>query len=369
MRREPMRRELMRREPMRHNPERIAWTVLLVFFGMCMSLGISVPLAVRAFVNDSTEPGDLLLDVQQGTALLRRPASADFAGITPLDPPIIIPEGSVIRVDQTTQVVLTLRDPRSDVNLAVVQLYGNTVLTVRAAHRPRFDASPNPYRLDLYVEGGRLRISVLNGVERPIAASVEAPQGEVRLGRGTFAVEVTNDELQVTSREGQAFVTAQSVSVVIESQQRARVALGQPPQGSLSSERQLIVDGNFADGDATAWAVEHDLQVEQETRGSVTYRSFSGRRAAVFERTGRSHAATRMIQTIGRDVTDAAVVRCDDNGLVHLQRLLAKQLHHAMAALGVQVGGGLVGQHQSRVLAEGAGDRHALLLAVAQLLR
>lgn len=291
---------------MRRSPEVLAWSVLLASFGMCVALGVFIPLAVRAFLTDSTDPAPRILQVQQGTLLLRRPTSPDFVGI--VDQTTDVPDGSEIKADLSTQAVLRIREPGTDADLAIVQLYGNTALVVQAASSPRFDSSPNPHRLDLDIESGRIRVNILPDAGRPVAASLRAPQGEVTFSNGTYAVEVTNEELQVTVREGTATVSAQGAQVVVESLQRARVALGQAPQGGLSSERNLVSDGNFSGGAPPAWSIEHDLQIETEPKGTVEFRTFAGRRAAVFERTGfrLSHAETRLVQDISRDVRDAA---------------------------------------------------------------
>lgn len=287
----------------RRNPQRLAWTVLILSFCACAALAISVPLAIRSFLTDSTDPAAVILQRQQGTPLLQRPNSADFVGVT--DQPTEVLEGSVIQIDESTQAVLTMRDPGVETNLVVVQLYGNTDVTLRAANTPRFGLSPNPHRLDLLVTNGRIRINVLNDTRRPVAASVQSPQGEVTFAVGTYAVEVTNEELQVTVREGRATVTAQGTSVVIEPSQRARVELGQTPQGGLSGERPLLVS-SFIGSLQPAWTIEHGPQDENEPTGTVTSATVAGRRAALFERTGPSHAETRLVRELNRDVTDAS---------------------------------------------------------------
>ena len=215
---------------MRRNPERLAWSVLILSFCACVSLAISVPLAIQSFVANTTDPAALILEVQQGTALLRRPTSPDFAGIT--ERTTDVPEGSIIRVDPSAQAILTVRDPSGLTDLVIVQLYANTEVTLEAAQSPRFDASPNPHRFNLLVNGGRVRVNVLDDTDRTVAARVEAPQGEVTFTTGTYALEVTNEELQVTVREGQASVHAQGESVVVEPSQRGQVTLGQSPQGA-----------------------------------------------------------------------------------------------------------------------------------------
>jgi len=292
---------------MRANPERLAWSVLLLSFGICVTLAIACPLAIQSFVNDSTAPVELALSVQQGTALVQRPNSTDFSRVT-IERPREVLEGETILVDESTLGMLSVGDPRSDSALADVQLYANTGLTIRAAYTPRFENSPNPHRLNLFVTNGRIRVNVLSASGRPTAVLTQSPQGEVSFSTGTYVVEVTNTDLQVTVREGQAVVSAQGTSVVIEPSQRAVVVLGQPPQGGLSGERNLVADGNFARSDPGAWVTDHGPQDDSEPKGTVSYRNFAGRRAALFDRTGTSHAETRQVQEINRDITDAASV-------------------------------------------------------------
>ena len=286
------------------NPERLAWTVLVISFVACVALAVSAPLAVRSFLTDSTELAALILKVQQGTALLQRPTSADFVGIT--DVTIDVPAGSAIKADASTQAILTMRDRNTLSDLAIAQLYANTALTVLTASSPRFGASPNPHQFGLAMESGRIRINVLDDTGRPVVAYLRAPQGEVTFAPGTYAVEVSNQELQVTARDGSAVVSARGVEVVIGSLERARVALGQAPQGGLSNERNLVADGNFTGSPADAWSATHDLQDETEAPGRITYTTVAGRQAAEFVRGGRSHAETRLEQELNRDVTEAA---------------------------------------------------------------
>lgn len=289
---------------MRRKPERLAWAALILSFGMCVSLAVGVPLAIRSILNDTTEPANLTLEVQQGTALLQRPTSPDIIAVT--DRTTDLPEGSVISSDQATQANLTLRDPTSGANLVIVQLSDITNMTLLAGRRPRFDVSPNAQQLGLLVKGGRVRINILNGSPRPVAVSVRSPQGQVTFGVGTYIVEVTNEELQVTVREGQATVTAQGTSVDIDATQRASVLLGQAPQGGLSKERNVITNGNFAAPLELAWIVENDVADKSEAEGVVGTAAVAGRRATRFERGGGNHAETRLIQKIDRDVTGAA---------------------------------------------------------------
>jgi hypothetical protein len=61
------------------------------------------------------------------------------------------------------------------------------------------------------------------------------------------------------------------------------------------------------------------------------------------------------------------VVRDQDDGRPTAMVNLAQQLEDVTAVRAVQVAGRLVGEHDRRVVGEGAGERHALLLAARQL--
>jgi hypothetical protein len=287
---------------MRRGPERLAWTVLLASFAVCVSLAIVVPLGIRSFINDSTDPAQLILDVPQGTTFLRRPNSTDTLAVTQRT--IDLPEGSDVIVDQSTQAALTMRDPETGSSLVTVQLSGITNLTIITARSPRFAVSPDPHRFRLFLTGGRVRLNV-SGNHRAVAVSVQSPQGEATFSVGTYVVEVTNQDLQVTVREGLATVGAQGASVVIEPSQSARVPMGQMPQGGLSGERNLIARGSFAEPIDSDWIIDHGPQNEDEPKGNVTTAIAGGRRAAQFSRVGPSHAETRLTQVIDRDVTES----------------------------------------------------------------
>lgn len=306
---------------MRRNPERLAWTVLLLSFAACVSLTILTPLAIRSFLTDSTVPLDLILSVQQGTALVQRLNSTDFGRITP-DRPGKVLEGGTVLIDDSTLGVLSVRLPDSDSNLVDVQLYGNTDVTVTLASTPRFDNSSNPNLLQLFIGSGRIRVNVPNGLSRPTVVTVRSPQGEVTLSTGTYALEVSDQDLQVTVREGEAAVAAQGDVVHIASSQRAVVPLGRPPEGGLSGERNLIVDGSFSRADGSPWTIEHGPQDTTEAQGEVKFEPFAGRRAALFKRSGTSHAETRLVQNIDRDVTDAASLTLHFAVLIYDQDLL-----------------------------------------------
>ncbi len=292
---------------MRRNPERLAWTVLLIALFMCIGLAVSVPLAVGSIVNDSSDTAIMTLDVQQGTALVSRPDSADPIGVT--TSLANVPEGASIRADENVQALLTIRSTTDNSILETVQIYGSTDLGIARARIPRFQMSTRPHLIDLVTNIGRVRVTVAGGSDRPIEATLTTPQAHSTLQEGSYSFEVSNDETQVTVRDGLAQVTAQGVTQDLGPQQRTVVKLNGPPSGVLSPERNLVVNGNFRLPLDGTWDVYNDLQNEREQTGTVTIQTVGGQRSAVFERQGAYHAETGIRQTINRNVRDFASLR------------------------------------------------------------
>ncbi len=287
---------------MRRNPERLAWTVLLISLFICVSLGVLVPLGLYRYVNESIEPALITLEVQQGTALVQRVPDTDPIGVTTTLANLL--EGTAIQADENVQALLTIRSPDDESILQTVQIYGNTKLVIEQAHGPRFQLSAQPYQLGSRVDGGRVRITLAGNTTRPVQSVVNTPQASTDLIEGSYSFEVSNDETQVTVRDGQAAVGAQGTILMLNPQQRTLVKLGSRPAGILSPERNLVTNGNFRLPLEGTWEVYNDLQNPGEREGAVSIVSSGGQRAALIERVGAYHAETGIRQSINRDVRD-----------------------------------------------------------------
>ena len=64
---------------------------------------------------------------------------------------------------------------------------------------------------------------------------------------------------------------------------------------------------------------------------------------------------------------EAAVMGDDDQGATPLLLLLAQEGKDLVTPFVIEVARGLIGEEHGRVLDQGAGDRHALLLAAGEL--
>jgi hypothetical protein len=285
---------------MRRNPERLAWTVLLISLFVCIGLAIAIPLSIRSVINDSTEVASITLEVQQGTALVHRNGLDEPIGVT--TQLANIPDGSTIRADENVQALLTIRTPNNQSTLLTVQIYGSTNLDIVRARSPRFAPSTLPHQVSMNIDGGRVRVGVTGGLDRPIDSQISTPHAAMQLQEGSYAIEVTNDETQVTARDGSATVSAQGTVLTVGSGQRTVIRLGSRPLGILSPENNLVVNGDFRRPLDGTWEVAHDLQEPSESPGTVSIVADGGKRWAVFERTGTFHAETDLRQVVDKNV-------------------------------------------------------------------
>ena len=67
------------------------------------------------------------------------------------------------------------------------------------------------------------------------------------------------------------------------------------------------------------------------------------------------------------EIKDSAVVRYDDDCAVVSNGYLGEQVHHGVACLVVECRGRFIAHDQPRLVDQGPGQRHALLLAARQL--
>ncbi len=286
---------------MRRNPERLAWTVLLTSLLICIGLTVAIPLSIRSFINDSTEVASITLEVQQGTALVSRVGLDEPIGVTSSLTNLL--EESVIRADSNVQAVLTIRSA-GGATLLTVQIYGSTNLKILSARSPRFTQSNLSHQVQLYVDGGRIRLSVAGNLDRPLECEVDTPQATAQLQDGTYAVDVSESEAQVTVREGSAIVSAEGSSLALGALTRTAVKLGSRPAGILKPERNLVINGNFRLPLEGTWEITHDLQEPSEAQGEVTIVTDGSQRVALFQRAGTYHAETDLRQVINKDVRD-----------------------------------------------------------------
>ena len=294
----------------RFGRQRLAWFILFGSFFACLLLSTTAPLAMRAFLQNATQPLDITVQANQGTVGINAengPRRAVLMG----EPPQEIEGVTTIQTDTTASALVNVMPPDADEPLATLQISGNSTVQIEQATAPRFGLSDQPFRLNLDVQAGRVRFSVPFFEGRPVAVTLITPHGQVEVGDpGRYTVEVSADATQATvQNEGAAGVSAQGESLTVIPGQRIEIAAGAPPRGPLDPARDLIRNGDFSQGldnwSSFAWRVELTDQPKGET--SVT--SGGGGSVLRFAREGVGHADVRVTQSINQDVSGYDTLR------------------------------------------------------------
>ena len=287
--------------------ERLAWTFLLGSFAVWLLLILAMPFAVRNFLYNARRPLLLAIEANEGTVGLEDPAGRRPAVLAGDGPQMVEGEASIFtRI--TDSALVTVYTPDEEQILARFKVSNNTSVNVSRASAPRFEMSEEAYELALGLERGILRLTLPPRDGRQLSLRVTVPQGgEVVLhDAGQYTIDAGNAETWVTVLEGEAAANAAGERLTLTSNQGALLAGDQPPAGPLSSERDLVKNGDFNEGlagwDSLPWYVERADQSE----GVTEVVALDGESVLRFHRVGIGHADTTVRQPVNQDVVDFA---------------------------------------------------------------
>ncbi|MFB0546665.1 MAG: hypothetical protein ACETWB_07125 [Anaerolineae bacterium] len=288
---------------MRKNPERMAWTVLLTAFAIFCLVAVGIPLGVRWYIITATVAQDTYLEAVRGTVLVKEPGRKEASGVT--DTKDNVPEGTIVKTDATSQATLTFRKDDA-VTLGTVTLYTRTEVLLQKVRSPKFGISPMPDTIILKVREGRVRVGVASPINSPLSFEVHTPHAVALVVEGSYSVEVTNDESQMTAHYGRVLVWAAEKMVILGWGERTTVASSGSPSDPMPAAQNLIVNGNFRDG-LSSWRVYNEQGVDGGlVDGQVEVVTSGNRQAVTFSRMGEdgNHCETGIIQRIEKDVRD-----------------------------------------------------------------
>ena len=293
--------------------QRLAWFILLTSFTACVLLTIALPVGANVYLQNAKEV--LMVQVQANQGMVRiDQTSGVSAALQAGNPGQSIEPGATVVTNNTETAVVSIDNPRDTTERLVrLQIYSNTLIRFLEADTPRFRISQSDHRIDLRLEIGRIRLDVPE-TKRPLTLSVSTSQGRVEINNpGEYTIIVTSELTEVTVDAGQAAVSA-SVDdgirevMMLEANQRAELPTGSGPIGRFGTDRNLISNGNFSQGQENwtffTWRVDESDQPE----GSSRIETISGEPRLRIIREGIGHADFRLRQTVGQDVTDLSVL-------------------------------------------------------------
>lgn len=297
---------------------RQAWIILWAAFAVFLVIVIGTPLLVRWYVQNATVPRFARVEVIRGTALVTALDSEAITAVVDTLP--IARDGILLRTDDTARANISVYDDeKATVNLVTAQLRNNGELRFLRARTPRFRRSTLPELVEFQLGIGRVRVTGNSRVNRPVQIVVRTPHAHVSLRDGDdVAIAVTNENTEVSVRNGAARVEAQGQSVFLSGGQRTAVLLGRPPSVPMAGPVNLVVNGDFTAPLEGTWKVEALVDARDPsavTYGTVTVVETGERKAAYFERDGEDgiHTETAIVQEINADVLDydSLILRLD----------------------------------------------------------
>lgn len=290
---------------------RLAWFILVFSFSICFISTVSSPFVANWFVQTSTEVLDVLVHSNRGTVRIDNENGGPGA-LIPGGPGQLIQPGATVVTGNTETAVWVVSEPDSasdEERLIRLQVYSNTTLRLMDAKTPRFAISNKPNVMDLNLEGGRLRLSVPEG-ERPLTLNLTTPQSVIEiLEPGQYSVVVTTDATEMTVEEGRATVAATVEGNIREimplnNGTRARVPTGSGPIGREGTDRDLVRNGSFQQGQNNWNFFTWNVDLADQLPGFTALDSPNGESRLFVIRDGIGHADFRIRQTIRQDVTD-----------------------------------------------------------------
>ncbi len=305
---------------MRDNPERLAWIIMVSAFVTFCALVIGIPLGVRSYLLNATQPEQSSVTSVQGTVLAQR-----------LDTSVLLPvsDGTTIQVGENTR-VSTDGNAQAIVtffNESLLTLYNNTSVTIHQVQSPRFSSGQQPDTIVVELHYGRVRAAprtrTMSNNVRALHFELQCIGAHALLSEGSYSLEATDEEMQITTRAGLARVTVGEDELVLAPGERAIVPHNQLPVGPLPAERNLLVNGDFSqplEGSWQVYRVEPPSGVVTTTARTVP---IGVQTALQLQSSGQDnvHSEIGVIQYINKNIQDFESLRILLDVRVNLQSL------------------------------------------------
>lgn len=286
-----------------HYVERRAWAIMICgFIAFCAAFA-GLAYGIRWFIFESEVTQNVSVTLITGTVFFT-PPGAGFPNAI-VQSASDLAETTRIDTEAGSQAAVSFNSPDAAHALGSIQVYGDSTLYLDTFRSPRFDFSPNPYRMSIHMQRGRARVNLAVDVQRPISIALDTPHGEVVLERsGSYSIEVTDQATDIVVRDGAATVSANGQNIILAPNERTEIK----PNTDLSvqtGERNLIVNGDFSTPLSPAdWSSSQNRKDVTDVEGKSEITVETGLNAIHFLRPGRDWGRVSIAQKINRDVRD-----------------------------------------------------------------
>lgn len=287
---------------MNRNPERTAWIVLLAAFGSFCALTALCPSSIYWYIMSATDPLPVELTSVRGIVLVDDPAT-EFSYSIMDGQTVSLDVTQAVSTDNTSQAILTFTDDSS------LTLYGDTSIVLQLAREPRFGISSHPTEIEVEVIKGRVRATASRSRE-DLQFDIRTADADIWLDQGSYSVEVTENLTQVTTRLGQAEVTAGSDSVILAQGERTIVGQNTPLSEPLPAAQNLLTDSDFSEDFEETWEVYRITPIESITTTAEVI-DFQNQSVLNLRSEGQDniHSEVGVIQMVNKDVRDFQSLR------------------------------------------------------------
>ena len=289
-------------EMRQHHPERVAWTILSIAFVTFCSLSIIVPFSLYWYVINATTSFTTEVTSVRGTVLLDDSGAELSSSLTDGNT-VSLEESFKVSTDDTSQAILTFFDASS------LTMYGNTSIVLLETKEPRFGVSPNPTKIVVELQKGRVRATSSRSRE-DVNFDILTPYARIELDQGSFSVDVAEEEVQITTRLGQAKIISDKHTAQLEQGERAVVGIETPLAAPLPAAQNLLESSNFSPTFTDTWEIYNINSFETVTT-TVEVTTFNDSSVLLLRNHGQDnvHTETGVIQEVNKDVRDFQSLR------------------------------------------------------------
>jgi hypothetical protein len=151
---------------------------------------------------------------------------------------------------------------------------------------------------------GRLRVVVPAEADRSLRIVIETPHGELVIDQpGRYLVEVDSAETQLSVTEGEAALSTPggSGTLLLTANQRGRLT-ADVAEGPYGTDRNLITNGDFADGMGGWIELPWNKELDEEPNGTTEIVRINDEPAIRFARNGLGHVDTSVRQLLNKEL-------------------------------------------------------------------
>jgi hypothetical protein len=189
-------------------------------------------------------------------------------------------------------------------------MYSDTSITLHETRAPRFGLSPNPTKILIEVQRGRVRATSSLSREA-LNFDIDSPQSEIELSEGSFSIEVNEAETQITTRLGQANISGQGEWITLHQGERALVSANQPPSPPLPAAQNLLKDSEFRVASLDNSWESYKISFSEGVTPTVQIITFQDRNVLELRSEGQDnvHTEVGVTQQVNKDVRDFQSLR------------------------------------------------------------